>query len=84
MSEENYEKIKENAGEIFDDVKEGFHEFSSLLTMEQLHRAKEEIVDFGNEKLDEIQSLIKERPLTIAAWAIGIGFLIGTLWIRSK
>jgi len=83
-SEENYEKIKENAAEIFDNVKEAFHEFSSFLTMEQLYRTKDEIVDYGNEKLDEVQSFVKERPLTVAAWAMGIGFIIGTLFTRSK
>ena len=83
-SEENYEKIKESAAEVFDNVKEAFHDFSSFLTIEQLSRAKDEIVDFGNEKLDEVQSFIKKRPLTIAAWAVGIGFLIVTLLTRSK
>lgn len=83
-SEENYEKIKETASEVFGNVKEAFHDFSSFLTLDQLSRAKDEVVDFGNEKLDEIQSYIKKRPLTIAAWAVGIGFLIGTLFTRSK
>lgn len=83
-SEENYEKIKENAAEIFDNVKEAFNEFSSFLSLEHLYRTKDEIVDYGNEKLDEVQSFAKERPLTIAAWAMGIGFIIGTLCTRSK
>ncbi len=83
-SEENYEKIKENATEIFDNVKEAFHEFSSFLTLEQLSRTKEELVDYGSEKLDEVQSLIKKHPLKVAAWAVGIGFIIGSLLTRSK
>lgn len=84
FSEENVEKIKENAGEIFDNLKEAFHEFSSFLTMEQLSRTKDEIVNFSNEKLDEVQNFIKEHPLNVAAWTMGIGFLIGTLLTRSK
>ncbi|OJW52645.1 MAG: hypothetical protein BGO67_09250 [Alphaproteobacteria bacterium 41-28] len=83
-SEENYEKIKENATEIFESLKEAFHEFSSFLSMEQLSRTKDVVIDYGNEKLDEFQSFVKERPLTIAAWAMGIGFIIGTLFTRSK
>jgi ElaB/YqjD/DUF883 family membrane-anchored ribosome-binding protein len=83
-SDENYEKIKDKAVEVFDDVKEAFHEFSSFLTMEQLYRTKEEIIDFSNDKLEEIETFVKKRPITIAACAIGIGFLIGTLLTRSK
>ncbi|OJW50236.1 MAG: hypothetical protein BGO67_02600 [Alphaproteobacteria bacterium 41-28] len=83
-SEEDVEKIKENAGEIFDNLKEAFHEFSSFLTIEQLSRTKDEIVNFSNEKLDEVQNFIKEHPLTVAAWTVGIGFLIGALLTRSK
>lgn len=83
-TEDNYEKIQENAAEIFESIKEAFHEFSNFLTMEQLSRTKDEIMDYGNEKLDEVQSFIKNRPLTMAVWAMGIGFLIGTLFTRSK
>lgn len=83
-SEKEYEQIKESATKIFDDVKEAFYEMSSFLTFEQLSRAKDEVIDFGNEKLDEAQTYIKEHPLTAAAWAVGIGFLIGSLITRSK
>lgn len=83
-SEENYEKIKENAIEIFENVQEAFHEFSSFLTIEQLYRAKDEIIDYGGDKLDEAERFIKNRPLTVAACALGIGFLLGTILMRSK
>lgn len=83
-SEENYEELKENAAEIFENVKDAFQEFSSFLSMEQLYRTKDEIVDYGNEKLDEVQTFVKERPLTVAACAMGIGFVIGLLLTRSK
>lgn len=83
-SEEAYEKIKDNATEIFENVKDAFHDFSHFLTMAHLYRTKDEIVDYGSDKLDEAEKLIKERPLMAAACAIGIGFLIGTLLTRSK
>jgi len=83
-SEEAYEKIKENAVEVFENVQDAFHEFSSFLSMEQLYRTKDEIIDYGSDKLDEAEKLIKERPLTVAACAIGIGFLIGAFLTRSK
>ena len=70
--------------EVFDNVKDAFYDFSNFLTMEQLYRTKDEIIDYGNDKLDEVEKLIKERPLTVAACAIGIGFLIGVLLTRSK
>ena len=82
--EEEYEKIKGEASEVFDGVKEAFHEFSSFLTIEQLYRAKDEIIDYGNEKLDEAQELLKQHPLTAAASALTLGFVIGSLFTRSK
>lgn len=83
-SEDAYEKIKEDALEVFEEVKEAFQEFSSFLTLEQLYRAKEEILDYGNDKLDEVESFIKNRPLSVAVCAIGVGFLIGKLLSHSK
>ncbi|MBY0500525.1 MAG: hypothetical protein K2P93_00800 [Alphaproteobacteria bacterium] len=83
-SEDNYEKIKEASLETFENLKEAFYEFSNLLTMEQLTKAKNEIVEFGDEKLDEIEDYIKKRPLLIVGCALGMGFLIGTLLRSSK
>jgi len=82
--EEEYEQIKEKSSEIFEDIKNAFEEFSSFLTMEQLCLVKDEIVDFGNEKLAEVQELLKQHPLTAAASALILGFIIGTLFTRSK
>lgn len=83
-SEENYEKIKETAVEVFDNVKEAFQDFSSFLSLDHLYETKDEIIDYGEEKLDEIETLIKNRPLTATVCALSIGFLIGTLLTRSK
>ena len=63
----------------FEGIKEGFREFSTLLTMEQLWRAKDEITDYGQEKIDELQECIKKRPLLTAVCALGAGLLLGTL-----
>lgn len=82
--EEEYEKIKEEASEVFDGIKEAFHEFSSFLTIEELYHVKDEIVDYGNEKLDEAQELLKQHPLTAAASALTLGFIIGSFFTRSK
>ncbi|MBY0293261.1 MAG: hypothetical protein K2W92_08260 [Alphaproteobacteria bacterium] len=78
-TEENYEEIHEAFAKSFEAIKEGFREFSTLLTMEQLYRTKDEIVDYGQEKIDEVEEYIKKHPALTAACALGIGFLVGTL-----
>ncbi len=83
-SEESYEKIRESAGEVFEGIKDAFYELSHFLTMDQLSRTKDEMIDLGNEKVEEIQNFIKDHPLATATWAMGIGFLVGTLYTRSK
>ena len=83
-SAEGYEEIKEEAKEIFTHVKDALQEFSSSLSLDRLSRVKEEVVEFGSEKIDEMQELMKKHPITVAAWAISIGFIIGTLFTRSK
>lgn len=93
-TEENYEEIREAFGKSLEAIKEGFREFSTLLTMEQLWRAKDEIKDYGYEKIDEIKEYgyekiddlhdyIKKRPILTAACALGVGFLVGTL-LKAK
>lgn len=83
-SEDGYEKIKESAAEVFEELQAAFHEFSNFLTMEQLYRTQDELIEFGNEKIEDVQELVKNNPLTILACAIGVGFLVGTLLTRSK
>lgn len=78
-TEENYEEVHEAFTKSFEAIKEGFREFSTLLTMEQLYRTKDEIVDYGQEKIDEVEEYIKKHPALTAACALGIGFLVGTL-----
>lgn len=78
-TEENYEEVHEAFTKSFEAIKESFHEFSSLLTMEQLYRTKDEIADFSQEKIDEVEEYIRKYPALTAACALGIGFLVGTL-----
>ena len=83
-SAENFEEIKESASDIFDSLKEALGDFSHLLTMDQLYHAKDDIVEYGCEKVSDVEEYIKKKPLTCAAGAFGIGFLIGTFLTRSK
>ncbi len=76
-TEENYEEIREVFAKSFEAIKEGFREFSTLLTMEQLWRAKDEVAEYGQEKIDELQDYIKKHPILISSCALGIGFLVG-------
>lgn len=83
-SDDTFEKIKENASEIFDAVKDAFYNLFHLLTLEKLYRAKDEIINLSNEKVHEIDDLIKSHPFISIGSALGIGFIIGTLLARSK
>jgi ElaB/YqjD/DUF883 family membrane-anchored ribosome-binding protein len=83
-SQENFEDIKESSAQIFDALKEAFSDFSHLLTIDQLYHTKDEIVDYGNEKVSDVQEYIKKNPLTCAGIALGAGFIIGLICKRSK
>lgn len=83
-SGENFEKIKEDVKNIFDDIKEAFYDFSNILAMEQIYHAKDQIISFSNEKVEEAQNLVKNHPLTMTVGAVSIGFIIGILLARSR
>lgn len=83
-TEENYEEIREAFIKSFEAIKEGFREFSTLLTMEQLFRAKDEMTEYGQEKIDELQDYIKEHPILVASCALGVGFLVGIFFQAKK
>lgn len=83
-SKENFEEIKDSTAEIFDALKDALSDFSHFLTMDQIYHAKDEIAEYGCEKISEAEEYIKKKPLICAAGAFGVGFLIGTLLMRSK
>ncbi len=83
-SEKEYENMKEGAVNIFEGIKDAFYDFSHYLTLDQFSRTKKELMQLGNQTLDEAQDVIKHHPLTIAAGALSLGFIVGTLFARSK
>lgn len=83
-SKENYDEIKSASLDAFDALKEASHDFSGLLTIDQLYHAKDEITEYGCEKVNQVENYIKQKPLTCAAWAFGVGVLLGTFLTRSK
>ncbi len=87
-SKENFEEIKESAAETLGSLSEAFHDFSKLLTKDELkghlHHAKDEITAYGGDKATKVGNYIKQKPLTAAACAFGIGVAIGLFLTRSK
>ncbi|HUX79994.1 MAG TPA: DUF883 C-terminal domain-containing protein [Alphaproteobacteria bacterium] len=83
-SQDKFEGIKESSAEIFDTLHNAFDEFSSHLTVDQLNHYKDEVANYGCDKMCDAQDYIKKNPLTAAACALGIGFVIGKLLSRSK
>ena len=83
-SQDTFEEIKEYSLEIFDKLNDSFDEFSTHFTVDQLHHYKDEIANYGSEKISQAQSYIKKNPFTCAAYALGIGFILGKLLGRSK
>lgn len=83
-SKENYDEIKSSSLDAVDALKEAFHDFSGLLTLDQLYYAKDEIAEYGCRKVNQVEDYIKQKPLASAACALGIGFLVGIYLMRSK
>jgi hypothetical protein len=83
-SQDKFEDMKESFLEIYDMLSETFSDFSSHLSTDQLQHYKDEIANYSCDKMHDAQEYIKKNPLTCAAWALGIGFIIGKLMSRSK
>ena len=75
-TEDEYEEIKESSAEIFEALKDAFNELSTSISFGNLSK---EIKELSNEKIVEIEDYIKEKPLTCASWAFGIGLVTGIL-----
>ena len=83
-TEENWEEIKARSAEIFQAMQGAFTEFTGSLSIEHLSQMKDDVMDYGQEKLSELSNCIKKKPISAAAWALGIGFVIGKIFTRSK
>ena len=83
-SQDKFEEIKASFVEIYDTLSDAFDEFSSHFTLDQFHHYKDEITNYGNDKIVEAQECIKKNPLACAAIALGVGYILGKLLNRSK
>ncbi|MFI0478962.1 MAG: hypothetical protein ACH349_07650 [Candidatus Rhabdochlamydia sp.] len=82
-TEDDWEDIKSQASEIFDELHDGFNEITDNFSWDHLNQATEEAMDYGQEKLDQLSDCIRKKPFTSALWALGIGFILGKM-LRSK
>lgn len=82
-TESNWEEIKSQASEIFDELYDAFNEITDNFSWNHLNQVTEEVMDYGQEKLDQLSDCIKKKPFTSALWALGIGFVLGKI-LRTK
>lgn len=80
---DNWEEIKSQASEIFDELHDAFNEITDNFSWDHLNQVTEEAMDYGQEKLDQLSDCIRKKPFTSALWALGIGFILGKM-LRSK
>lgn len=78
----DFEEIKEATQEIFDDLKEELKDISQSISIESLKEKGEELVHYGQDKLDDLEDRIAERPLASILLAFGAGLLLANLLRR--
>ena len=81
---ENWDKLKDTSAEVMNALKDSFQEFSGYISLDQLNHMKDEVIDYGQEKLDYISNCVRRKPFTAACWAMAIGFVLGKMMTGSK
>lgn len=81
---DNWDSLKDTASEAFRDLKDGFYEYADYLSLESLGHVKDEVMDYGQERMNDLSDCIKKKPFTSAAWALGIGFILGKMMTKAK
>lgn len=81
---ENFEEIKKAAADSFEVLQDSFEDFADLLTMDRIHHMKDEAAAYAAGKVEDIEDCVHKKPLICLAAAIGIGVLIGAIFMRSK
>ncbi len=79
---DDFEDLKDAAQEIFDDLKDELKDISQNISVEALKEKGEELVHYGQDKLDELEDRIAERPLASVLLAFGAGLLLANLLRR--
>lgn len=81
---DDFEDLKEAAHEVFDHLKDELKDISQHLSTDALKEKGEELMHYGQDKLDELEDRIAERPLASVLLAFGAGLLLANLLRRSK
>ena len=81
---DDFEDLKEASMALVSDLKDGLRQFGSLLSMDKILHAKDEVVQYGRGTISETEEYVKKNPFTTAAIALAAGFIIGALLRREK
>jgi ElaB/YqjD/DUF883 family membrane-anchored ribosome-binding protein len=83
-SADDWQELKKSSSKAVEALKDSFHEIMNGETKDQLSSVKDEIWDFGEDKLHELEKQLKEKPFASAAFALGVGFVLGRFfsWLK--
>jgi ElaB/YqjD/DUF883 family membrane-anchored ribosome-binding protein len=81
---DDFEDLKDGAHEVFDNLKTELRDISQNISVDALKEKGEELVSYGQDKLDELEDRIAERPLASVLLAFGAGLLLANLLRGSK
>lgn len=79
---DDFDDLKETAQEIFDELKDELKIISHQFSSDSLKEKGEEFISYGQDKLDELEDRIAERPLASVLLAFGAGILLSNLLRR--
>ena len=79
---DDFDDLKGAAQEIFDELKDELKGISQQLSTDSLKEKGEEIISYGQDKLDELEDRSAERPLASVLLAFGAGILLSNLLSR--
>ncbi len=84
VSAEDWQELKKASSKVVETLKDSFHDIMSVATKDQLSSFKDEIWDYGEDKFHELEKQLKEKPFASAAFALGVGFVLGRFfgWLK--
>lgn len=83
-AEGDFDDLQEAAQEVFDDLKHELKDISYNFSTDVLKEKGEELMHYGQDKLDELEDRIAERPLAAVLLAFGAGLLLSSFFRGSK
>lgn len=80
----DYEDLKQAAHDGFENLKQELSDISDNISFEALKEKGDELVDYGRDKLDDLEDRIAERPLASVLLAFGAGIILANLLRGSR